>query len=212
MWKRTPRAKPKDFSESSSSDPSDSIRDDGHDVPERTGSRSRLRYLPCADWAAADAALAHLLFDLVYWAGSTLFVFRMLYYSNQGDLRFYVFLGLAVGVTFHYWFLSRPVIRLVLLLIKLVRWLARMIRRTFELLVVKPIILLYRLVKILAGFVLVLAVFLYRIVIQLLYPIWKLLRWMTSPLWKRLSWPLWMKRWLTRSREWVAGMIRSLFK
>ncbi|WNQ11684.1 spore cortex biosynthesis protein YabQ [Paenibacillus aurantius] len=152
------------------------------------------------------------LFDLVYWAGSTLFVFRMLYYSNQGDLRFYVFLGLAVGVTFHYWFLSRPVIRLVLLLIKLVRWLARMIRRTFELVVVKPIILLYRLVKILAGFVLVLAVFLYRIVIQLLYPIWKLLRWMTSPLWKRLSWPLWMKRWLTRSREWVAGMIRSLFK
>lgn len=120
------------------------------------------------------------LLDLVYWALVTLFVFRMLERGNEGQLRFFVFIGLVIGVSLYYWLFGRATRELVRRVILAVKWLARMLRRLFMLCVVRPIVGLYKLVMLLLGFAASVAVLFLKIVLQLLYPVRMLLRF----LWK----------------------------
>lgn len=128
--------------------------------------------------------------DMVYWLAASLIVFRVLYASNYGEVRAYVFLGLLIGVLCYYWLLSKPVIRTVKWLIDAVRALIRFTLRTFDLLIVKPVVLLYRFIRVLIGFGTALTIFLLKIVLQLVRPFWLLLRFLLGPLTR----PLW--RWL----------------
>ena len=86
------------------------------------------------------------------------------------------------------------VIRLTLLLIRIMIAIYRFIAKTVEILIIKPIIGLYRLTVIILGFLLAVAIFLYRIVLQLLYPVWRLLLWMTRPVHKYFVIPVWLKK------------------
>ncbi|CAM3469263.1 spore cortex biosynthesis protein YabQ [Paenibacillus lupini] len=128
--------------------------------------------------------------DLVYWLAASLLVFRVLYASNYGEVRAYVFIGMLIGILSYYWLLSKPVIRIVKWLIEAVRALIGFSIRTFDLLIVKPIILLYRFIRVLIGFGTALTIFLLKIVLQLIRPFWLLFRFLLSPL-TRLLW-----RWL----------------
>ncbi|SFF31653.1 spore cortex biosynthesis protein YabQ [Paenibacillus catalpae] len=128
--------------------------------------------------------------DMVYWLAASLLVFRVLYASNYGEVRAYVFLGLLIGVLSYYWLLSKPVIGIVKWLIDAVRALIQFTLRTFDLLIVKPVLLLYRLIRVLIGFGTALTIFLLKIVLQLVRPFWLLLRFLLGPLIR----PLW--RWL----------------
>jgi spore cortex biosynthesis protein YabQ len=128
--------------------------------------------------------------DLVYWLAASLLVFRVLYASNYGEVRAYVFIGMLIGILSYYWLLSKPVIRIVKWLIDAVRALIGFSIRTFDLLIVKPIILLYRFIRVLIGFGTALTIFLLKIVLQLVRPFWLLFRFLLSPL-TRLLW-----RWL----------------
>jgi spore cortex biosynthesis protein YabQ len=128
--------------------------------------------------------------DLVYWLAASLLVFRVLYASNYGEVRAYVFIGMLMGILSYYWLLSKPVIRIVKWLIDAVRALIGFSIRTFDLLIVKPIILLYRFIRVLIGFGTALTIFLLKIVLQLVRPFWLLFRFLLSPL-TRLLW-----RWL----------------
>lgn len=128
--------------------------------------------------------------DMVYWLAASLLVFRVLYASNYGEVRAYVFLGLLIGVLGYYWLLSKPVIGIVKWLIEAVRAFIRFILRTFDLLIVKPVFLLYRFIRVLIGFGTALTIFLLKIVLQLVRPFWLLLRFLLGPLIR----PLW--RWL----------------
>ncbi|PZD94895.1 spore cortex biosynthesis protein YabQ [Paenibacillus sambharensis] len=130
--------------------------------------------------------------DLLYWTAATLIVFRMLIASNDGEVRFYVFLGLFIGISFYFWLLSRTMIRIVEWLMEALRRLWTAAVRTFELLIIKPVILAYRLLKITAGFLIVCTMFLFRIVVQLLRPFWLFLSWIFKPLVRPL-WD-WMKQ------------------
>jgi spore cortex biosynthesis protein YabQ len=47
--------------------------------------------------------------DLIFWAVSTLVVFATLLMTNWGEVRLYVFIGLAIGLTVYIKLLSRPV-------------------------------------------------------------------------------------------------------
>lgn len=128
--------------------------------------------------------------DMVYWLAASLLVFRVLYASNYGEVRAYVFLGMLIGILSYYWSLSKPVIGIVKWLIDAVRALIGFTIRTFDLLIVKPIILLYRFIRVLIGFGTALTIFLLKIVLQLVRPFWSLFRFLLSPL-TRLLW-----RWL----------------
>ncbi|UJF33111.1 spore cortex biosynthesis protein YabQ [Paenibacillus hexagrammi] len=132
--------------------------------------------------------------DGLYWIVATILVFRLLMHSNDGQIRIFVFLGMGIGICFYFAFLSTWVIRLTLLLIKTVIALYRFLYRTVEILLIKPIIALYKLVLIILGFLAAVAIFLYKIVLQLLYPMWRLFLWMTRPVRKWFVIPAWLKR------------------
>ncbi|MEW9702463.1 spore cortex biosynthesis protein YabQ [Paenibacillus sp. SI8] len=147
------------------------------------------------------------LIDVLYWIVATILVFRMLIYSNEGQIRVFIFLGMGIGICFYFALLSIWIIRLTLLLIRIVVALYRFIRRTVELLIIKPIIGLYRLTVIILGFLLAVAIFLYKIVLQLLYPLWRLLHWMTRPVHKYFVVPEWLKKLYGK----IAAIYRRLF-
>jgi len=129
--------------------------------------------------------------DLLYWIAATLIVFRVLIASNEGDVRMFVFIGLFIGISFYFWLLSPPVIRIVRWLVEAVRWTIGATIRAFQLLIVKPIIGIFRLARVFLGFVVVFSMFLIRIVVQLLRPFGLLLAWLLRPLarpvWERMK-------------------------
>jgi spore cortex biosynthesis protein YabQ len=128
--------------------------------------------------------------DVLYWIASAVVVFRMLYASNNGEVRAYVFLGLAIGVILHYWLLSKAVVVIVKWIIRAVKACIAFVLRLIDVIIVKPILLLYKLAKVILGFGTALTIFLLKIVVQLVRPIWLLLAWMTKPIWRPLG------RWL----------------
>lgn len=108
--------------------------------------------------------------DILYWIVATILVFRVLYTSNQGQVRLFVFIGLLVGICFYFGLLSHWVVKLLLFVIRLGKALIRLLIRTVQWVVVKPAIGIYRLLIITLGFLAAFAVFLFKIVLQLLYP------------------------------------------
>lgn len=135
--------------------------------------------------------------DIMYWMAAAVVVFRMLYASNNGEVRAYVFLGLAIGVILYYWLLSKPVIATVKWLIGAVRSLIAFIVKFIRIVILKPLLLLYKGVIAILGFGSALTIFLLKIVVQLVRPIWLLLRWLVRPVSRPLGrWlrPFWEKR------------------
>lgn len=84
------------------------------------------------------------LLDIAYWALSTMFVFRVLFHANYGQVRLFIFLGLALGAVLYFWLLGRPVRRsielLLLGLLSLVRFFVRVVRILF-----RPVLYIVRL-------------------------------------------------------------------
>ena len=142
--------------------------------------------------------------DVIYWMAAALVVFRVLYASNNGEVRAYVFIGLAVGIVIYYLLLSRLVIVIVKWLIGAVRKLITFVLKCLDILIVKPILLFYKLVMVIFAFGSALTIFILKIVIQLVRPFWKLLVWMVRPAIRPIG------RWLAPyvSKWQVAGRLR----
>src|SRR5690606_2733425 len=83
------------------------------------------------------------LLDLAYWIVSAVLVFRMLYVSNSGEVRAYVFIGLAIGALLYYWLLSEYTTALTRWLIKAVKWFIELIVSIFQFTIVKPLLILW---------------------------------------------------------------------
>lgn len=83
-------------------------------------------------------------FDLAYWILATIFVFLVLFYSNNGQIRLYIFLGLVIGGWIYFKKMSSLTIRFVLWLIKVIRYISILAVRLFKLTVIQPVILLYK--------------------------------------------------------------------
>lgn len=130
--------------------------------------------------------------DILYWIAATIIVFQVLSASNEGEVRIYVFIGLLIGVCLYHWLLSRIVVRTVHAMIRAVKATARFAARSFMLLVVRPLQMLYKLTKLLLAFLLTFTIFLFRIVLQLVRPLWLLLWWMLRPIARPLA--KWMNR------------------
>jgi spore cortex biosynthesis protein YabQ len=145
------------------------------------------------------------LLDLAYWVIATLFVFRMLFIGNFGQVRIFVFLGLAAGYTIYFLGLSRASVKFIRLLLRGIEVLIQFVIRCVEVLIIRPFRLLVRLVRFLLGIVTAVAMFLYKVVIQLLYPLRLLLRFVGRavrpyaklPRWVKMPWQA-FRRWLKR--------------
>jgi spore cortex biosynthesis protein YabQ len=145
------------------------------------------------------------LLDLAYWAAATLITFRILFYSNFGQVRLFVFLGLFAGYTLYFLVLSQTSIRVIKWLIGVVEAIIGFLIRTVQILVIRPIVALYKFVLVILGFSATVAIFLYRVVIQLLYPARLLFRllgravrpYLKAPGWITKPWRGFL-RWLKR--------------
>lgn len=91
--------------------------------------------------------------DLLYWLVATALVFTGLLFGNWGEVRLYVFFGLAGGVICYYRLFSRWAVRLLTGLVHLVARLASMVRLTLYYCLVRPLRFLGRLVVRTAGFI-----------------------------------------------------------
>jgi len=127
--------------------------------------------------------------DIGYWLAAALAAFRILYATNNGEVRAYVYLGILIGICFYFLALSGTVIALVRWLIVATRAVIRFLLRCMDLLLIRPVIGIYRILRVLAGFLVVFSIFVVKIVLQLLRPLAKLILWMIRPLTRPLlSW------------------------
>ncbi|MCZ8517578.1 spore cortex biosynthesis protein YabQ [Paenibacillus filicis] len=147
--------------------------------------------------------------DLLYWFIGTLVVFKLLYESNRGEVRPFIFLGLGMGIIVYFLLFSRPVVRVIVFMIRVVLTTLWIGKRMIEIFIITPIIWTYRLLMIFLGFLTATAIFLYKIVLQLLYPVWKLLKWLIRPLIARLR--LAVPAWVKRTGQSIAAWFRRLF-
>lgn len=60
--------------------------------------------------------------DIVFWIITALIVFIAAYSSNQGEIRFYFFLAVTLGVSVYYWLFSRWVIQILTFTVKVLIW------------------------------------------------------------------------------------------
>ncbi|WP_309122871.1 spore cortex biosynthesis protein YabQ [Paenibacillus sp.] len=146
--------------------------------------------------------------DILYWAVGTVAVFRVLFLSNGGEVRIYVFLALMIGVSFYFALLSDVFVNVIRWSIGRIKALIRMLIRLGDLLVVRPLIALYRLAIVILGFLAALSIFLGKLVLQLLYPLWKITLWIGRPLGRRVSRLVRAEAWLTPSARFVADVLR----
>lgn len=150
---------------------------------------------------------AYYLLDVFFWIVGTLLVFKLLYESNLGQVRMFIFIGLLAGVLLYFLIFSATVIQIILWLIRFTKAAIRVIKRIVEIFVITPVIWLYRAVVIFLGFLLAIAIFLYKVMLQLLYPVWRLLIWLIRPLGRWLRIPVWVKK----SGQTLAAWLRRLF-
>jgi len=143
--------------------------------------------------------------DILYWAVGTAAVFRVLYLSNGGEVRLYVFLALLIGVSFYFALLSPLFVKLFRRAIDLTRRCIRFGIRVVDALVVRPAIGLYRLCIVILGFLAALSIFLGKLVLQLLYPLWKFVLWIARPLGRQALR-------LVRAEAWLLPALRAAAK
>lgn len=147
------------------------------------------------------------LFDILYGIIATLLVFKVLYETNQGEVRFFVFIGLLLGLSFYFALVSPAAIKFMEWMIKIIKRMFWLCVRVADGVIVKPAIALYRFIIIILGFLMALSIFLSKIVIQLTHPLWILLKFLFRPLFTRLSAP----RWLVAAKDKIVQGIKRRF-
>ena len=148
---------------------------------------------------------AYYFWDVIFWILGTLFVFKLLYDINWGQVRMFIFIGLLVGMGLYFWLFSGLVVKLILRLIQFTRILVRIGMRMVNIFIVTPIWLLFRASAIFFGFLLAIAIFLYQVVLQLLYTVCKLLLWLTSPLVRHV-------RMMAKNNKTVQAIVRFIHR
>jgi len=94
--------------------------------------------------------------DVVFGIISALWIFFLLFWSNNGQLRIIMLAAFFVGLVVYYLTLSRLIIKLWIIVDNLIASVFKVIVKTLNLLIIKPLVALYRLFTMLLGFILTL--------------------------------------------------------
>jgi spore cortex biosynthesis protein YabQ len=141
------------------------------------------------------------IFDFLYGIIAALAVFQVLYYSNHGQLRLFVFIGLFVGIMIYYRLFSLAVIHTFKRLITLIQWL-------FNVLIMTPIKAVYKLIVIIFAFLKALTIFFYKLMLQLSYPLQFLIFRPLGWIFRHIQWPARLRKEFKR----VLSFIQRLFR
>ncbi len=88
--------------------------------------------------------------DFLYWVAAAVFMLVVVYYSNEGEVRGYIFLGAAMGAILYALTLSRIVMSVFLTLVNLLRRVLRVVWRVSS----WPFYFLFKILRIPCGFLL----------------------------------------------------------
>lgn len=109
--------------------------------------------------------------DALYWIFATIFVFQVLRYSNDAEVRSFVFIGLALGAVAYYALLSSVVMRGIQQCLQLIKWLYRLVVMLINIFVFQPLLLGYRIILWMFGIISTLTILLFKGILKLLYPL-----------------------------------------
>lgn len=84
--------------------------------------------------------------DLLFWVIQALIIFYILFLVNNGELRFYIFVALLCGFAAYQSLFKGIYLRLLEVIINTVISIARFLKRTFQLLIYKPVLGLIQLI------------------------------------------------------------------
>ncbi|TGA96533.1 spore cortex biosynthesis protein YabQ [Sporolactobacillus shoreae] len=130
--------------------------------------------------------------DPVFWIIQALLLFALLLPLNEGVLRFYLFLGVALGFSFYKWILEKPFLYLFDGILAIIVQLGRLIGKSVTILLLYPLYFLLKLV--------------YRLCRMTVNAILKILLFLlVLPL--KIFW--WMLR-LFLPGKWVAGLEKKM--
>ncbi|AYB47220.1 spore cortex biosynthesis protein YabQ [Paenibacillus lautus] len=132
--------------------------------------------------------------DFLYWIAAAFFIFRMLYMTNDGQLRFYVFVGLFIGVWIYFLLWSVITQRFVVMLIQVTKGLLSFLYKLFRMLLWNPIKGILMLGLGLLRFLWKFLLSLLRLILKCLMPFWRLLKWMLRPITSRVRLPAWSRQ------------------
>ncbi len=140
------------------------------------------------------------LFDLLYCFLSMVFVFWVLYSSASGEVRVIFFLFIAASGVLYFQLWSKFTIQFFTLLIKIITFVCYW----FAFIITRPFIWMYKIFTVFFALVTAMTIFLYKIVLQLLYPLWSLIRYIF----------LICYRWLSRTyiSHWINKLVTRLKK
>ncbi|MCG7410764.1 spore cortex biosynthesis protein YabQ [Paenibacillus sp. ACRRX] len=143
--------------------------------------------------------------DIIYWLAATWFVFQMLVKGNQGELRFYVFLGLALGAWLYYILLSKLTVTIVNGIVIAVKSVVKFLLKTLYFVLILPLKTIGLFLLAILRFLGTVAIFLGKVVLKCSQPLWWLVKWVFSP----IVMPLWNRFGMTeRMTRWWTGMKR----
>lgn len=114
------------------------------------------------------------LLDVLFWVGSMALVFFLLVRVNEGVVRFPIFLGMFFGAWGYFLIGSKKYIQFLMTVIKFCQWLYRTVVNLIDMLIVRPVLFLYRLVWMLLAF-------LFSVLMTILGFFWRIVKFLTSP-------------------------------
>ena len=120
------------------------------------------------------------LLDVAYWAAATVFVFRALLAANHGEVRLFVFIGLAIGVLLYALIIGSLYRKLLQGLIRVLKLVVRKTIAIIRVLLVRPLFFVYkllvRLILAITGIVTTVSVFFAKLVLQWVEVMWQWIR------------------------------------
>jgi spore cortex biosynthesis protein YabQ len=150
--------------------------------------------------------------DLLFWVIQALIIFYILFLVNNGELRFYIFVALLCGFAAYQSLFKGAYLRLLEFMINTVIAISRFLRRTFQLLIYKPVLGLIQLVisvMILLGrglFSLVKLIF--KVLLFILKVLWVPIEKIILILWKLL--PKSIKKYVEKLYNRTAGIFMEI--
>ncbi|MBA4495810.1 spore cortex biosynthesis protein YabQ [Paenactinomyces guangxiensis] len=117
------------------------------------------------------------LIDLLYWTVSAGLVFSLLMWSNWGQLRFYIFVAVCMGFFLYYHWVSKQMIRLIQLIIKVIEKLVHWTLLALRALIWIPLVTLWAFLENMFQFLFKILLILAKAFLKCLAP----LEWIARP-------------------------------
>lgn len=150
--------------------------------------------------------------DLLFWVIHALITFYVLFIVNQGELRFYLLLALLCGFSAYQALLKNIYLRILEQMIRFLKSTMRLLKRTFDLLIFRPIRALVLMTIALLLFIGKVLLALVKIVYKVLLWIFKVIFYPVKLLCKGISYfiPQSVKKFVVRISMIFAGYLRSI--